>query len=86
MPASQESTLERSPRRVAQAHATREVNRVRDVLHARYAKRLPTSEVDHVIDRLAPTFLANPVLDYVGVLVERAARRELDLMATPPTS
>jgi hypothetical protein len=66
------------------ADAEREVGHVRRALHEQYAHLYPVPEIDRVVDSVAQHYLANPVLDFVGVLVDRAARAEL--RATAPVA
>ncbi len=63
------------------SHAEREVTYVRQALHVRFDHLLPAAEVDRIVDSVAQQYLAHPVLDFVGILVECGARAELHAMA-----
>jgi hypothetical protein len=58
--------------------AHRQLEHVRGALRSRYRGRVSDGDVAEVVDRVSKRFLTAPVLDYVGILTERAARSELD--------
>lgn len=68
---------------VTTEEAHRQLDHVRVALLARYRGVVPDGDVAAVVERVAQRFLDAPVLDYLGILTERAARDELDRLHRP---